>query len=302
VDDREHLTLAQAAERLGVHYMTAYRYVRTGRLPAERAPEGWRVAVSDVDALAAGPRRAPGPARVAPADLVESAVDRLIHGDRPGAVALVDRMLLSSTDPTSVYLELLAPAMALIGTRWAAGELSVAQEHRATVAAYEVLGQLAPRFARRGRRKGVVVIGAVPGDPHGLPSALLREALRVRGYEVVDLGASAPPEGFVDAVDLFGPVLAVGVCSTLSGTEAELRGVVDAVRSRHPGTVVFAGGGAVADHAHAEALGLPVFTASPYAVLQLVDDLALASRWAPRPHIDPEANAVDWDGVVPPPR
>ena len=26
------LTLQEAADRLGVHYMTAYRYVRTGRL------------------------------------------------------------------------------------------------------------------------------------------------------------------------------------------------------------------------------------------------------------------------------
>ena len=33
---RELITLHEAAARLGVHYMTAYRYVRTGRLPAER--------------------------------------------------------------------------------------------------------------------------------------------------------------------------------------------------------------------------------------------------------------------------
>ena len=31
------LTLAEAANHLGVHYMTAYRYVRTGQLPARKA-------------------------------------------------------------------------------------------------------------------------------------------------------------------------------------------------------------------------------------------------------------------------
>ena len=34
---RQSLTLPEVAEKLGVHYMTAYRYVRTGRLPAKRS-------------------------------------------------------------------------------------------------------------------------------------------------------------------------------------------------------------------------------------------------------------------------
>ena len=39
---QRRVTLHEAAERLGVHYMTAYRYVRTGRLPAERdGAHGW---------------------------------------------------------------------------------------------------------------------------------------------------------------------------------------------------------------------------------------------------------------------
>ena len=37
------LTLSEAAVRLGVHYMTAYRYVRLGLLPAQKAGGGWRV-------------------------------------------------------------------------------------------------------------------------------------------------------------------------------------------------------------------------------------------------------------------
>ena len=38
-----HVTLHEAAERLGVHYMTAYRYVRHGQLQASRTSSGWRV-------------------------------------------------------------------------------------------------------------------------------------------------------------------------------------------------------------------------------------------------------------------
>ena len=39
------VTLHEAAKRLGVHYMTAYRYVRTGRLPAERDGAHWLIVV-----------------------------------------------------------------------------------------------------------------------------------------------------------------------------------------------------------------------------------------------------------------
>jgi excisionase family DNA binding protein len=37
------ITLTEAAELLGVHYMTAYKYVRTGRLAATKVGGGWRI-------------------------------------------------------------------------------------------------------------------------------------------------------------------------------------------------------------------------------------------------------------------
>ena len=41
------LTLHEAAEVLGVHYMTAYRYVRLGLLDAEKVRGTWRVERAD---------------------------------------------------------------------------------------------------------------------------------------------------------------------------------------------------------------------------------------------------------------
>ena len=37
------MTLQEVADSLGVHYMTAYRYVRQGRLPATRLGAEWRI-------------------------------------------------------------------------------------------------------------------------------------------------------------------------------------------------------------------------------------------------------------------
>ena len=43
------LTLHEAAALLGVHYMTAYRYVRLGLLPAAKSGGSWRVTAADLE-------------------------------------------------------------------------------------------------------------------------------------------------------------------------------------------------------------------------------------------------------------
>jgi excisionase family DNA binding protein len=40
--------LREAAELLGVHYMTVYRYIRTGRLPAHQAGSQWEISAADL--------------------------------------------------------------------------------------------------------------------------------------------------------------------------------------------------------------------------------------------------------------
>ena len=57
------LNLKQVARALDVHYMTAYRYVRQGRLPAVRSGNVWLVDPDDV-----APTEAPGAAAGAGGD------------------------------------------------------------------------------------------------------------------------------------------------------------------------------------------------------------------------------------------
>ena len=49
------LSIHEAAERLGLHYMTVYRYIRTGSLPARKDRGSW---VIDVDDLGSNSSRA----------------------------------------------------------------------------------------------------------------------------------------------------------------------------------------------------------------------------------------------------
>ena len=167
----DDLTLADAAAEAGLHYMTLYRYVRTGRLPATRHGREWRIARSDVDALT-NPAEAPRARRSGTAALRRRLEDRMLAGDEAGAWRIVEDALAAGTEPATIHLRLLVPALADIGERWASGELRVADEHRASVVAGRLVGRLGPRLRTRGARRGSVVVGAVAGDTHALPTAI----------------------------------------------------------------------------------------------------------------------------------
>lgn len=249
----ERLNLHEVAERLGVHYMTVYRYVRTGRLPAERDGAQWAVDPADVEAFrapAAG--RPPGGGRVtSPGELAT----RLVAGDEAGAWAIVEAAMASGVEPGRIHLDLLGPAMRSVGDGWESGRLSVADEHRATAVAQRLIGRLGPRFARPGRKRGTVVVGAPPGEEHGLPSAMAADLLRGAGYEVLDLGADAPAASFAETAAGANRLVAIVAGATTPGRDASIRTVLRAVRGAGIDAPVLVGGAAIEGEDHARRLG-----------------------------------------------
>lgn len=248
------ITLGEAAERLGVHYMTAYRYVRTGRLPATREGVQWMVDPRDLAKLAAPsrPGRARGGARaVRPTTLA----DRMVAGDEAGAWSVVEAALASGTDPADVHLDILVPALESIGDRWESGTFSVADEHRATTVAQRLIGRLGPRFARRGRKRGAVLVGAPPGELHSLPTAIVADLLRGAGFEVLDVGANTPAESFAETARAANRLVAVAIAVTTPGRETGVRSVVRALRQAGITAPVLVGGAAITGEDHATRLG-----------------------------------------------
>jgi excisionase family DNA binding protein len=250
------MTIQEVADTLGVHYMTAYRYVRQGRLPATRRGAQWRVHPSDVAALTTTGRR--GTARTG-ADS-EALERRMLAGDSPGAWWLLESHLGGGLDPSGVLTEMIVPALRSIGERWARGEVSVAEEHRATAVAQRVIGHLGMQFGRRGKDRGTVALAAPSGDLHVLPVAIVADLLRWRGFDVVELGGNAPAAAMGDAVAKEPRLLAVGIVSTVSGHDSEVALSASSVRAAVPGIPVFIGGGAVSSETHARAMGADVWT------------------------------------------
>ena len=252
------VTLHEAAERLGVHYMTAYRYVRTGRLPAVREGAQWLVDPSELDRLAAQPSPRPrGRARaVAPARLA----GRLVAGDEAGAWAIIESALASGADPTDVLVDLVAAAMREIGDGWAAGSLDVSDEHRASVVVQRIVARMGSRFTRRGRKRGTIVLGAPEGEEHALPGAILGDLLRASRFEVHDLGANTPTASFPVAAAHTERLVGVMIGVTTEGCEGAAAAAFAALRRAGVTVPLFVGGAAINDADQAHRLGADHWT------------------------------------------
>jgi excisionase family DNA binding protein len=254
---RKPLTLPQVADKLGLHYMTVYRYVRTGRLPAKRVRGAWQVDPADlahVERSRQGTRatgKAPSRARLEA---------RLVASDEAGAWDVLEEALASGMEPDQVLLELVGPALRSIGTLWEQGRLSVADEHRASSVAARLISRLGARFARRGHKRGTVILAAAPGDLHGFPVSIAANLLRWRGFDVVELGADTPSDALAETAAGEPDLVAVGIACTAGGSPQAARRAIAALRKSVPNVPVLIGGAAVADAAHARRLGADVFT------------------------------------------
>lgn len=242
----DQIGLRAVADQLGVHYMTAYRYVRSGRLPASKVDGEWMIDPDDLVRLRERPMPAGRPVGAAPRTVHRERLEaRLIAGDEVGSWGVVEAALGSGATPAEVLGELIGPALTSIGARWAAGELSIADEHRGSAVAHRLIARLGPRFARPGRRRGRVVLGSAPGDQHSLPTAILSDLLRGAGLEVVDLGADCPAGSFVDAADVVGRPCVIGVCVTAPEVLPVVPELLDELRRDLEDCEVIAGGGAI---------------------------------------------------------
>ena len=129
------MQLRAAADALGVHYQTAYAWVRQGTLPARKTGRGYDVSDNDVSALAE--RRAAGTAPRPEVRVRDWSVqagrlyDAIVSGDETLARHDFDRLALG-VPLIDLCERVITPALRRVGDQWAAGELSIAAEHRAS--------------------------------------------------------------------------------------------------------------------------------------------------------------------------
>lgn len=232
--------LQEAADHLGVHYQTVYRWVRSGDLQVAKERGAYDVSVSEIERFrgvleaAAKP-----PERVEVRSWgrhVERLLAALMIGDEGDARVTWDRLVDGGVPVTELASELIVPVMRSIGDRWHEGILSIAGEHRATAIVERLIGTVST--SPRGRPRGCAVVVAAIGDTHSLPTALAAAALRSDRWRVHHLGAGVPDADLVSfSVDANADLVVVSVTSTLAVTPPDV-----AEPLRNAGIAVLVGG------------------------------------------------------------
>lgn len=138
----------------------------------------------------------------------------ILSGQRTAAVTVAREMLRSGHTVLDVYADLLQVALHDIGRLWESTQISVAQEHMATVVVQYVMAQLyesqPPATVRRGR----AVITGVQGEQHQVGAMMVADALEADGWDVRFLGSNVPHEAVLAAVTAHGAGL-LGISSTV---------------------------------------------------------------------------------------
>ena len=195
----ETLDLRSAASEIGVHYQTAYGWVRNGRLKAEMVNGQYMIARLDLDALV-NQRRLPTAPKPPSSQRLAHSADRmheaLLTGDEPSARRTALTLVKEGSSIADLIQRAIVPALVRIGQAWHEGQLTIWVEHRASAIVERILGELSPN--PKGRRRGTAVVAAVSGDHHSLPTSMAAATLREDNWRVEHLGADVPPVELVD--------------------------------------------------------------------------------------------------------
>jgi len=237
----DRIDLQTAADRLGVHYQTAYKWVRSGLLAAERVKGRYLLDPSVVAAFddqrsqpAAPTSRRP---RTGFGDLRDKMLAALTSGDELAARKMASGLIDNGSSLTTVIEELFVPALCQIGLDWHEGRLPIFVEHRASAIVQQILGEHHP--TPRGRRRGTAMVAALSGDQHFLPTSMAAVALREDNWRVHLLGADMPGVELMDFCSTHAVDLAV---LTVSNTEVADAATQIAAQLEASGTRTLVGG------------------------------------------------------------
>ncbi|WP_433393357.1 cobalamin B12-binding domain-containing protein [Micromonospora sp. KLBMP9576] len=207
-----------------------------------------------------------------PAAAWDSYLACLEEADEYAATEVATGLLAAGVPAERVLLDLVAPAQAEVGERWARNEWSVAQEHAATHISERVVAAVASYVNPRPTR-GRIVVACMDGEWHALPPRLVAEVLRLRGWQVTFLGASVPAAHLVSYLHRH-DAHAVALACALPVRLPHAHRMIEACR-RVDVPVVVGGRGFGADGRWARLLGAAWAPDAPSAAALVADERAL---------------------------
>lgn len=169
----------------------------------------------------------------------------LLAGDPEAAERAVREAMDGGLTAAQIDVELITPALFVVGEKWALGEISVADEHLASEIALRVLAlQRVLHRTKRRRRLRRVLLLAPEGERHVIGLNMACDLLLAAGYETRMLGADVPLADIAAAVARHEADI-VALTATMADSVERVDAALDYLRAVHPRVAIVLGGSAV---------------------------------------------------------
>ncbi len=183
---------------------------------------------------------------------IDALFEAVSKGRRKDVEEIVNAEVAKGTDPVSLLMESMVPAMRDLGDRFSRNEVYVPEMLIGARAMQAGLNIIEPMIAERGHKPlGRVCIGTVKGDLHDIGKNLVAMMLKGAGFEVMDLGVDCDVDKFAKAVD--DGAQAVLLSALLTTTMPYMKEVVAQLKDREG--VRFVIGGAPVTQQYADEIG-----------------------------------------------
>lgn len=170
-------------------------------------------------------------------------LDRLVRGDRAGAVTVARQCVSDGMDVADILMDVLAPVQREVGRRWALGLLSVAHEHFCTAISQLVMTELyAEIFSGEAGARRLMAVHS-PGSLHRLGLRMVVDVLQCRGWSTAYVVDDVFPEA-LPALVLEDRADLLLLSATMPSEVEHVRRMIEAVRrdARTRGVRVVVGG------------------------------------------------------------
>jgi MerR family transcriptional regulator, light-induced transcriptional regulator len=153
----------------------------------------------------------------------------LVAADRVNEIELRLRQSAAALGPRRFVTDLVHPFAVSVGRAWAAGLLSIRQEHLATECLITQLRQMLAGYQDI-QATPLVLLATLPGEVHTLPLQMVALYLVLAGAKPRLLGGPTPPEQIADSARIL-RADAVGIGVTVTRHNAHVRKDLVSLRS-----------------------------------------------------------------------
>jgi methanogenic corrinoid protein MtbC1 len=161
--------------------------------------------------------------------ILEEYITPLLAGNRIRCRQLVSEQLEANTDPTTVYQELLWPAMERVDKLYRADRINIASESMATRINRSIADQMQLRLTPQPSIGKRIIIMSAPGESEELGAQMSADLFEARGWEVYYLGGGIPNDEILSLVGQLRPNILLVFGTQPSGVPA-IRQLIDLIR------------------------------------------------------------------------